>query len=197
MGAYSPVAHLEEVLPEVESRILAPTLVGMLDEGAPYRGFLYLGLMLTPQGPQVLEYNCRLGDPEAQVLLPRMRTDVLDLLSAAQAGDVTGAEFHLDANVCSVGVVVASEGYPSRPRTGRPVRGLEEARRLGAQVYCAGVAQGEEGLVTSGGRVVTVVGQGRSLAEARQRAYAGVGALDIPGSFHRSDIGHRALERAR
>lgn len=197
MGAYSPVPHLEAVLPEVERRILAPTLVGMLDEGIPYRGFLYLGLMLTAEGPHVLEYNCRLGDPEAQVLLPRIRSDVLDLFSAAQAGDVTSVPFELDREMHTVGVVVASEGYPTSPQTGRPVRGLEAARHLGAEVYCAGVAREREGLVTRGGRVLTVVGKGRSLAEARQRAYAGVEALEIPGSFHRSDIGHRALERAR
>ena len=197
MGAYSPVPHLQDVvIAAVESRILAPTLAGMVDEGNPYRGFLYLGLMLTAAGPQVLEYNCRLGDPEAQVLLPRLRSDFLQLLLAAVAGDVTAAPCRLDADRCTVGVVLASEGYPESPQLDRPIHGLEAARELGVTVFAGGLRRQGAEWRTSGGRVVTVVGSGSSLAEARERAYAGVGAIHIPGSFHRKDIALRALERA-
>ncbi|HZM16031.1 MAG TPA: phosphoribosylamine--glycine ligase [Candidatus Krumholzibacteria bacterium] len=197
MGAYSPVPHLQdEVLAAVESRILAPTLAGMLDEGQPYRGFLYLGLMLTTAGPQVLEYNCRLGDPEAQVLLPRLRSDFLALLLAAAAGDVTAAPCALHEDRCTVGVVVASEGYPEAPQLDRPIHGLEAARELGVTVFAGGVRRHGTEWLTSGGRIVTVVGSDSSMAAARERAYAGVGALHIPGSFHRKDIALRALERA-
>lgn len=195
MGAYSPLPLLDDaVLRDVETRILAPTLHGMLEEGAPYRGFLYLGLMLTPRGPQVLEYNCRLGDPEAQVLLPRIRSDVVDLFLAADAGDVTATEFAVDTDV-AVGVVIASEGYPGAPAKGRPIRGLDAARAVGAAVFCAGVARRDDALVTSGGRVVTVVGRGASVDEARARAYEAVGVIEIPGGFHRRDIAHQAMER--
>jgi phosphoribosylamine--glycine ligase len=195
MGAYSPLPLLDDdFVAAVESDILAPTLSGMLEEGVPYRGFLYLGLMLTKQGPQVLEYNCRLGDPEAQVLLPRIRSDVLDLLLAADAGDVTRAALEFDASA-AVGVVIASEGYPGTPAKGRPIRGLAAARDAGAEVFCAGVALQGDALVTSGGRVVTVVGRGADVSAARTLAYRAVRAIDIPGAFHRSDIAHQALER--
>ncbi len=196
MGAYSPVPHVpESVLQAVVNRVLVPTLVGMLEEGIPYRGFLYLGLMLTPAGPQVLEYNCRLGDPEAQVLLPRLRSDFLDLVLACLDGDVTACRFDIADDLCTVGVVIASEGYPEQLRAARPIRGLEAARRAGATVYCAGVEKRGDDLLTRGGRILTVVGSGASVGAAREVAYAGVGAIEIPGSFHRTDIAHRALER--
>lgn len=195
MGAYSPLPLVgDDFLAKVESEILAPTLSGMLEEGAPYRGFLYLGLMLTEQGPQVLEYNCRLGDPEAQVLLPRIRSDVLELMLAADAGDVTRAKLEFDADA-AVGVVIASEGYPGAAAKGRPIRGLAAARQAGAEVFCAGVERQGNALVTSGGRVVTVVGRGADVAGARIVAYEAVRAIEIPGAFHRSDIAHQALER--
>jgi len=195
MGAYSPVPLLApEALRQIEREILAPTLVGMLDEGAPYRGFLYLGLMLTETGPQLLEYNCRLGDPEAQVVLPRIRTDVLDLVFAADEGDVTSADLAFDDRA-AVAVVIASEGYPGDPAKGRPVRGVAAARAAGADVFCAGVVRQGDGLVTSGGRVVTVVGRGDDVAEARARAYEAVEVIEVPGGFHRRDIAHQAMER--
>ncbi len=195
MGAYSPLPLLgDDIVRKVEAEILAPTLSGMLEEGVPYRGFLYLGLMLTPDGPQLLEYNCRLGDPEAQVLLPRIRSDVLDLLLAADAGEVTGAELQFSGDA-AVGVVIASEGYPGSPAKGRPIEGLAAARQTGAEVFCAGVSKRNDALVTSGGRVVTVVGRGADVDEARARAYEAVDVIDIPGAFHRKDIAHQALER--
>ncbi len=196
MGAYSPVPHLEAaVLQEVEARLLAPTLAGMVDEGVPYRGFLYLGLMLTADGPKVLEYNCRLGDPEAQVLLPRVRTDFLSLLLECEGGDVTSTPFAVDPALAAVGVVMASEGYPEAPRADQPITGIEAARAAGALVYCAGVAGSGVALRSRGGRVLTVVGTGTALAAARRQAYAGVACIHIPGSFHRDDIAERALEQ--
>ncbi len=193
MGAYSPVPGVTpELLRDIEARVLAPTLSGMVDEGTPYRGFLYAGLMLTADGPQVLEFNCRLGDPEAQVLLPRFAGDFLELLLCCEAGDVTQARFEVDPGA-ALGVVVASLGYPEAPRLGMAVHGLEVARRTGASVYCAGVRAEGESLVTSGGRVCTVVGRGRDVASARRAAYEAVECIHIEGAFHRSDIGARAL----
>ena len=195
MGAYSPVPFVDDaLLRDVEARIVAPTLAGMLDAGVPYRGFLYLGLMLTARGPQVLEYNCRLGDPEAQVLLPRLGSDFLDLVSSCEAGDAGAAPLAFDAT-SAVGVVIASEGYPANPVSGRPIRGLDAARARGALVYCGGVARHGVDLVTRGGRVATVVGFGADVAAARALAYAAVGDIDVPGSFYRNDIARAALER--
>jgi phosphoribosylamine--glycine ligase len=195
MGAYSPPPLLEpSVLREIEARILTPTLAGMLDEGAPYRGFLYLGLMLTASGPQLLEYNCRLGDPEAQVLLPRIGTDFCELIEGADEGDVISAPLQLVADA-AVGVVVASEGYPGKPAKGRPVRGIEAARERGAEVFCAGVARADTGLVTAGGRILSVVGKAATVPGARSRAYEALDAIAIPGAFHRTDIAQRAMAR--
>jgi phosphoribosylamine--glycine ligase len=195
MGAYAPVSWVDsEILHEIEARIIAPTLAGMLDDGVPYRGFLYVGLMLTARGPQVLEYNCRLGDPEAQVLLPRLRGDFLQLLAAADSGDVGAADFTVEPEA-AVGVVLASAGYPESPRTGVPVHGLEAARATGAAVYCAGVRREADGtLVTSGGRICTVVGRGVDVVEARERAYAALEKIHVEGAFARHDIAHQALE---
>jgi phosphoribosylamine--glycine ligase len=193
MGAYAPVALDPGLQEEIEARIFGPTLAGLVDEGTPYRGFLYAGLMLTADGPQVLEFNCRLGDPEAQVLLPRLRTDLLRLLRAADRGDAGGAALEVDPGA-AVAVVVASPGYPDLPQLGRVVHGLDAARATGARVYCAGVRARDGALVTSGGRICTVVGRGADVAAARQAAYAGVDCITIDGAFHRRDIGLRALE---
>jgi phosphoribosylamine--glycine ligase len=194
MGAYSPVPGLDPaLLQDIESRILAPTLAGMVDEGTPYRGFLYLGLMLTENGPRVLEYNCRLGDPEAQVLLPRLRCDFLELVVAASHGELHSAQLDLDPGA-AVGVVVASPGYPELSRTGLPVRGLDIARAKGARVYSSGLRRDGDLWLTTGGRICTVVGQGASLAEARRAAYDAVAQVEIEGAFYRRDIASHTLE---
>jgi phosphoribosylamine--glycine ligase len=197
MGAYSPVPFVPPALrQDIEARIVVPTLAGMRDEGSPFRGFLYVGLMLTPSGPFVLEYNCRLGDPEAQVLLPRWRSDFLQLCLAAESGAVRAAPLDL-ASDFAVGVVVAAEGYPDAARTGARIEGVAAARALGNDVFCAGVAAhpaAADAWVTSGGRVLTVVGQGTSLPEARACAYAGVDCIRIEGAFYRRDIAARAQE---
>ena len=156
--------------------------------GIDYRGVLYAGLMLTPEGPKVLEYNVRFGDPEAQVVLPRVTADLADVLASVAAGAMeAGPSFGDDA---AVTVVCAAPGYPAAPRTGDLVEGLEAAAAVpGVQVFCAGVAADDAGrLVTAGGRVLDVTAVGPTVAVARERAYAAVAALDWPGLQVRSDI---------
>jgi phosphoribosylamine--glycine ligase len=188
MGAFAPVPGLpDDFFATVNSQVLVPVLAGALEDGMPYRGFLYAGLMRTPDGVRVLEFNCRLGDPEAQVLLPRLQSDLLALLQAADAGDVTQAALAWQPGA-AVGVVLAAPGYPDAPRMGEPLRGLDAARATGTQVFCAGVQTRGDGLVTRGGRICTVVGRGADIAAARRAAYAGIERLESPGAFYRRDI---------
>jgi phosphoribosylamine---glycine ligase len=189
MGAYSPVPLAPpEVVDQVMDLAVEPTLAALRGEGIDYRGVLYAGLMLTPDGPRVLEFNVRFGDPEAQVVLPLMEDDLAELLAGAADGSVGDAPaFAADA---AVTVVVAAEGYPTSPRTGDPIRGLDAvAARPDATAYCAGVAAAADGaLVTAGGRVLSITGRGPTLAEARAAAYAAVGDVSWPGAHHRDDI---------
>ena len=206
MGAYSPVPVAgAEVVDGVMDRAVQPTLAELRRRGIDYRGVLYAGLMLTPQGIKVLEYNVRFGDPEAQVVLPRLRSDLADLLAAAAAGSLTNEPVYADD--AAVTVVCASEGYPASPRTGDVISGIAAANAVeGVTVFCAGVAATSEGsdgaespgqdgqeLVTAGGRVLNVTGQGPDLATARERAYAGVTHIDWPGRYVRSDIAAEAV----
>jgi len=197
MGAFSPVP---DAGPDVEQWVLThaiePTLATLAARGIDYRGFLYCGLMLTADGPKVLEYNVRFGDPEAQVVLPRLTSDLTALLAGAAAGRVDGTPTFADD--AAITVVCATEGYPVSPRTGDAIVGLDEARTVpGVTVYCAGVGAGADGsLVTAGGRVLAVTGRGADVAEARRRAYDAVGRLSWPGSHHRTDIGASALDGA-
>jgi len=197
MGAYSPVAAADtDVLGLVMDGAVAPTLAALKARGIDYRGVLYAGLMLTPSGPKVLEYNVRFGDPETQVVLPRMQSDLGALLRAAAAGDMREEPtFGSDA---AVTVVVAAEGYPRAPRTGDVIEGLAEARQVeGVTVFCAGVASDGAGrLVTAGGRVLDVTGMGPDLATARSRAYAAVACLRWPGMHVRHDIAAAAADAA-
>ena len=189
MGAYSPLPWLpDEVLDEVQARIVAPTLAELRRRGIDYRGVLYAGLMLTPEGPKLVEYNVRFGDPDSQVVLLRCTSDLGALLAEAAAGAlVSQATFDDGAAVL---VVAAAEGYPVAPRTGDPIDGLEAAAgEEGVDVLCAGVAADGAGrLLTAGGRVIDVVGRGRDLAAARARAYSALGHLSWPGRHHRTDI---------
>lgn len=189
MGAFSPVGGLEPALvDDVMERIVRPTLHALRAEAIDYRGVLYAGLMLTPDGPKVIEYNIRFGDPEAQVVLPLLASDLVDLLASAAEGALRpGVEVSADA---AVTVVCAAPGYPDAPRTGDPVVGMEEAAGVpGVELFCAGVAAGPEGgLLTAGGRVLSVTGRGRDLAAARAAAYEGAGHLSWPGIHFRSDI---------
>jgi phosphoribosylamine--glycine ligase len=172
---------------------VAPTLATLRAKGIDYRGVLYAGLMLTPTGPKMLEYNVRFGDPETQVVLPRLTSDLGELLASAAAGNL-GAAPTFD-NGAAVTVVCASEGYPRDVRLGDRIEGLDAAESVpGVSIFCAGVdadAQGE--LVTAGGRVLAVTGQGATISEARERAYAAVAQINWPGMQHRSDIASAAV----
>lgn len=195
MGAYSPVPGVDEDLVSVVmAEAVHPTLDALRARGIDYRGVLYAGLMLTPEGPKILEYNVRFGDPETQVVLPRMRSDLAELLAQAASGRLRDA-VDVDAGA-AVTVVCAADGYPHSPRTGDVIAGLDAARAVeGVTVFCAGVGADDEGrLITAGGRVLAVTGQGPTIADARDRAYRAVEALDWPGMHHRRDIAADAAE---
>jgi phosphoribosylamine--glycine ligase len=155
---------------------------------APFSGLLYAGLMLTADGPRVLEFNCRFGDPEAQAVLPLIRSDLLPVLAEAAAGDLGPSPIELSRDT-SVTVVVAAKGYPASGDTGSPITGIEEATRLGALVFHAGTAARNHTLVTSGGRILGVTGLGPDLAAARELAYAAVEQISFAGARYRRDIG--------
>ena len=192
MGAYSPVPIAgDDVVGEVMDRFVEPTLDALRKREIDYRGVLYAGLMLTEEGPKLVEYNCRFGDPEAQVVLPRLSSDLVDLLGEAAGGRIYSDPYFVDD--AAVTVVMASEGYPAKVRTGDPIEGIAAAEALGATVFCAGVARdGSERLVTAGGRVLGVTGFGPDLAAARDQAYAAVAEIHWPGEHHRSDIAEEA-----
>jgi phosphoribosylamine--glycine ligase len=196
MGAFAPSPRCDAALERrILDEIVAPVIAGMRGEGHPYRGFLYCGLMLTPAGPKVIEFNVRFGDPEAQVVLPLIEGDLTRVLAAAAAGDVRGHGVQL-APACTVGVVLASGGYPDAYQTGKPIEGLEQAGSVpGVTLFHAGTALGDEGqLVTAGGRVMTVVARGRDYAEAMSRAYQAVECIRFEGMHVRRDIGAKALK---
>ena len=195
MGAYSPVPVADDaVLHAVMEDGVRPTLAALRARGIDYRGVLYAGLMLTPSGPKMLEYNVRFGDPETQVVLPRLTSDLGELLASAAAGSLGAAPTFDDG--AAVTVVCAAEGYPREVRTGDVIEGLDDARAVpGATVFCAGVGANTDGeLVTAGGRVLTVTGQGATIAAARQTAYDAVACLSWPGMHHRNDIASTALD---
>jgi phosphoribosylamine--glycine ligase len=194
MGAYTPVPVAgPDVERTIREQAIEPTLDALAARGIDYRGFLFCNAMLTPDGPKVLEYNVRFGDPEAQTILPLVTSDLVGHLAEAAAGDLrTTPTFSADA---AVTVVLAAEGYPGKPRAGDVIAGLDAASALeGVTVFSAGVARDGEGrLVTGGGRVLNVVGRGADLGSARARAYAGVDALSWPGVVVRRDIAASAL----
>jgi len=194
MGAYSPVPGVDDALvADVMDRFVAPTLAELRRRGIDYRGVLYAGLMLTPDGPRLVEYNVRFGDPEAQVVLPRLTTDLAALLAAAAAGDLTQAPPPAFDDGARVTVVLATEGYPAGPRTGDPIAGLAGAEAEGATVFAAGVARDGAGrLVTAGGRVLAVTGSGPTVAAARDHAYRAAARISWPGLYHRNDIAREA-----
>ncbi|UDY34104.1 phosphoribosylamine--glycine ligase [Dermatobacter hominis] len=193
MGAYSPVPIVDgDVLATVMDRFIGPTLRELRARGIDYRGVLYAGLMFTADGPKLIEYNVRFGDPECQVVVPRLTSDLAQLLAEAAEGRIRSTPTVSDE--AHVTVICASEGYPASPRTGDVIHGLEELEGLpGVQVYAAGVAVDPEGrLVTAGGRVLDVCGRGATLADARERAYDAVSRLSWPGMHHRTDIARAA-----
>jgi phosphoribosylamine--glycine ligase len=192
MGAFAPSPLVDAALHErVMSSIVSPVIAGMAAEGHPFAGFLYVGLMLAVDGPKVIEFNVRLGDPEAQVILPLIREPLAPLLAAAARGALDRDRLQPAAEV-AVGVVIASRGYPDSAENGRPIRGLEDAARRGVQVYHAGTGVTDGELTTAGGRVLTVVAQAPDFASAIDRAYDGVSAIAFDGMQYRRDIGRKA-----
>lgn len=197
MGAYSPVPlATPELKALVEDTIVAPTLAALHRLGIEYRGFLFIGLMVGEDGkPRVVEYNCRLGDPETQVLLPRIEGDFLELCQAAATGRLADlTQLPRTSPQTAATVVLASEGYPDSVRTGLALTGLTEAAGNGALIFEAGTVSGKapEQRQSSGGRVLTVTGVGDTLAEARAQAYDALAHIRLEGSFYRKDIGHKA-----
>ena len=195
MGVYS----IDDILPaELEKTIIntivQPTLDGMRADEMPYRGFLYFGLMLTADGPKVLEYNCRLGDPETEAVLPRADFDLAQACMQAALGDLSAVEakWFPGASVC---VVIASKGYPGDPQTGVPIHGLEEAAKVpGAVVFHAGTRRDGGVCYTNGGRVLVVSAMGADLAAARRTAYEAASRIKIEGAHYRKDIGAKAAK---
>ena len=195
MGAFAPSPLVDAVLAErVMREIVQPVVSGMAEEGNPFSGFLYAGLMLTAAGPKVIEFNVRLGDPEAQVVLPLIDEPLLPLLVAGATGRLRQASVRTGPDRFT-GVVLASRGYPESSESGRPISGVDAAEAIpGVSVYHAGTAQRDRKLVTSGGRVLTVVGRGDDFAESIARAYAGVHKISFDGMQFRHDIGRKALK---
>jgi phosphoribosylamine--glycine ligase len=194
MGAYSPAPV---VTPNVHARvmheIINPTLAGMARDGVPYTGFLYAGLMIDAQGkPRTVEFNCRLGDPEAQAILMRLKSDLFEVLMAATEGALHRAELQWDRRV-ALGVVVAAAGYPGPVRSGDRIGGLPACSGE-LQVFHAGTTARDDGLVTNGGRVLCVTALGESVKLAQQRAYEALQGIHIDGALWRRDIGHRAVK---
>jgi phosphoribosylamine--glycine ligase len=193
MGAYAPVPLLSaEAQQELVEEVHKPVLAELADRGRPFVGLLYAGLMVTEDGPHVLEFNCRFGDPETQALLPILTDDLLPLLAAAAHGRLASMR-PPQADGAGVAVVVAAEGYPDAPRSGDAIGGLDEAEQLGALVFHAGTAFRDGRLVSSGGRVLNVVGTGPGLYEARELAYEAASRIDLSGAQLRTDIGARAV----
>ncbi len=194
MGAFSPAVVLDDAMvDETMARIVKPTLEALEARGSPFRGFLYAGLMITREGPKLIEYNCRFGDPECQVVMPRLMTDLVTAMLAARDGMLGKFTVRFSPRKC-VGVVLASKGYPGEFARGGAIEGIEAAGRIeGVTVFQAGTRRDGARLLADGGRVLTIVGTAEDFAEARRRAYAGVAAIEWPGGFHRRDIGARAL----
>ena len=197
MGAYSPARVFGPLLRgETIERIIAPTVKTMADEGMPYSGVLYAGLMLTPDGPKLIEYNCRFGDPECQVLMLRLEADLGELLLACAENRLGTLEPARLADRAALTVVIAANGYPAEPEKGGAIRNIEAAEANGAKVFHAGTALDAEGrLVANGGRVLNVTALGGTVSEAQAAAYRAVVAIDFPSGFYRHDIGYREVAR--
>ena len=197
MGAYSPAPVLT---PELERRamdeIVRPTARALAQAGTPFSGVLYAGLMLTPEGPKLIEYNVRFGDPECEAIMPRVEGDFAELLLAVASGRLSEIDPPVLSPQFTVTVIVAARGYPGAPISGGSIRAVEAAEQIeGVTVFHAGTAHGEAGLVAKGGRVLAVTAAADTFASARARAYRAVDQIDFADGFHRRDIGWRELER--
>jgi phosphoribosylamine--glycine ligase len=197
MGTYSPPPVLTPALVDQAWReLILPTVAGMAAEGCPYVGVLYAGLMLTEQGPKLVEYNARFGDPECQTLMLRLESDLVPLLLAAAKGELALAPAPVWREEAAICVVLAAEGYPDAPATGGLIQGADSEFGGEAVIFHAGTARDAEGrLVASGGRVLNVCALGATLHEARDVAYAALGTVSLEGGFYRTDIGWRALSQ--
>jgi len=197
MGAYSPAPILDQtMINTVMSDIIVPTLAGMHAKGHPFRGILYAGLMLTETGPQLIEYNVRFGDPECQVLMPRLKSDLVELMLAAASGSLLEVEAEWDDKT-ALTVVMASKGYPGSYEKNTLIKGVEVAEKSGTLVFHAGTAEKDGELLATGGRVLNVTGFGATVGEAQQAAYDGVSKIHWDNGFYRTDIGWRAIEQEK
>jgi phosphoribosylamine--glycine ligase len=194
MGAYSPTPLITQELREkIEAKVIEPILRLMREKGNPYVGFLYAGLMIVEGEPYVLEFNCRLGDPEAQVILPRIKADFLELVLAAKEGRLKDFPVEESPEAC-VCVVMASKGYPAKYEKGKLITGLEKAEALpGVIVFHAGTKEKEGKFYTNGGRVLGVTALASTLPQAINRAYEAVEKIHFEGAYYRQDIGHKAF----
>jgi phosphoribosylamine--glycine ligase len=196
MGAYSPAPILTaQIRGEAIQRIIGPTVRALADEGTPYVGVLYAGLMLTSEGPKLVEYNCRFGDPECQVLMMRLESDLGEYLYACATNSLSALPPPKFSDDTALTVVMAANGYPGTPEKGGAIGGLAEAEATGAKVFHAGTARRGDKLVAVGGRVLNVTARGKDVAEAQRKAYAAVDKIDFPAGFCRRDIGWRELAR--
>ena len=196
MGAYSPAPVMTHAMEQrVMEEIILPSIQTMKKRGTPFKGVLFAGLMITHTGPKLIKYNVRFGDPECEVLMPRLETDLVDLLEAAVEGRLGGQSIHWK-DEAALTVIMAAENYPGTPKTGTVIKGVEKAAALAdTLVFHAGTKQDGANIVANGGRVLAVTGLGKSVAEAQKRAYDAVDTIDWPGGFCRRDIGHRAIGR--
>lgn len=196
MGAYSPAPVVgAALLAEIQSTILEPCVRGMAEDGRPYKGVLYAGLMIAPDGkPRVVEFNCRFGDPETQVVLPQMKTDIVPVMLACAQGKLSDTALEWHTGAC-VSVVMASGGYPGAYEKGKPITGIADAETDGAVVFHAGTSMRGGTLVTNGGRVLNVTATGDTLNTAIDRAYTAVNKIHFEAAHHRSDIGKKGLKR--
>jgi phosphoribosylamine--glycine ligase len=198
MGAYSPAPVVTpEVFTRVLDEIIGPTVDGMAARGAPFKGVLFAGLMITADGPKLIEYNVRFGDPETQVLMMRMQSDVLALMVACADGtlDQMDVDWRDDA---ALTLVMAANGYPGTPQTGTEIKGIDAAATVeGVQVFHAGTRRDGDRVLATGGRVLNITALGSTVADAQTRAYAAAKRIDWPGGFYRHDIGWRAIAREK
>ncbi len=195
MGTVSPNPHYtEEIAAECMEKIFIPTVNAMNAEGRTFKGCLYFGLMLTPKGPKVIEYNCRFGDPETQVVLPRLKTDIMDIFEAINNETLSNLDIEWSDDACAC-VILASGGYPKSYKKGLEITGLNNGQLEGVTVYHAGTAIKDGKLVTSGGRVLGVTALGKDLKSALEKSYAAVEKINFDGKHFRKDIGKKALAR--
>ena len=196
MGAYSPAPVMtQDITDRVMREIIVPTVEAMAKRGTPFKGVLFAGLMITASGPQLIEYNVRFGDPETQVLMMRLKSDLLAALVATADGGLNDFDLRWSDDA-ALTVVMAANGYPGTPLKGTEIKGLEAARLVpNVEIFHAGTRRDGDRLLADGGRVLNVTGRGRTVAEARDAAYAAIAKIDWPGGFYRSDIGWRALQR--